>query len=285
MGFRIQRNEGIAGGLIRLAGNDLEAAIHDLSRAGTRAEREAYIHRTRQRLKRVRSVLRMLEPVCGEPARSARRSLAEAARMLAHTRDADVAAANARALAATAGQDLGFDRVASGLELAAAEAHHQKTPVAAVTERLRAVRQTIDRFPADFNGAAVVGAAMRRSYRRGRRALRRAETSLSTPDLHRWRKAVKDLWHILLLARKRLPKPARKTADRLEALGDLLGRDNDHALLAEKLALSPEADHKLMSQLGLIAQQRHALEHDAFAIGNRVYRHASKRFLRKHGLR
>jgi hypothetical protein len=111
--------------------------------------------------------------------------------------------------------------------------------------------------------------------------MRKAQTTLATPDLHVWRKSAKDFWHILLLARNRLPKTTRRTAKRLNRLGELLGVDNDHALLAEKLALSPSAGHQLMSQLALISKQRNALEAEAFALGRRVYRRKPKAFSRR----
>ena len=115
--------------------------------------------------------------------------------------------------------------------------------------------------------------------------MRRAETSLATPDLHRWRKAVKDLWHLLVLARKRLPRGMGPIADRLQRLSELLGQDHDHAVLAEKLALSPTGDPALMRQLALIARERRRLESEAFALGAAVYRKRPRRFVKRTRLR
>lgn len=278
MAYRVGRKENIADALLRLARDDLDAARRDLRAADRRDER---IHRIRQRLKRVRTILRVVEPAFGERAAAVRGRLAEAARLLARARDADVAAANARSLAVATGDDLGFGRIVETLDRQAAEAHRQKTPVADVQARLRRAHDDVSAFEADFRGRSLLATALRRTYRKGRRAMRTAKTSLATPDFHRWRKAVKDLWHILLLARARLPKKARRIAKRLDRLGELLGRDNDHALLAEKLALSPAGDHNLMSQLGLISRQRNALEAEAFALGRRIYRRKPKVFSRR----
>jgi CHAD domain-containing protein len=106
-----------------------------------------------------------------------------------------------------------------------------------------------------------------------------AQSSLSTPDLHRWRKLVKQLWFLLRLDRKRLSRHAGKIAPDLERLGEVLGKDNDHALLAEKLALSPTGDISLMSQLSLIAKRRNALEAEAFALGAKLYRRKPDGFM------
>jgi hypothetical protein len=111
-----------------------------------------------------------------------------------------------------------------------------------------------------------------------------ADSTLSTPDLHRWRKAVKDLWYLIRLARKRLPKRISHSAPGLDRLGETLGLGNDAALLAEKLALSPSGDPSLMRQLALIARRRNALEAEAFALGRDLYHHRPKSFARRAAL-
>ena len=280
MAHRIGRKEDLAEALLRLIHDDLEAASREFRSAASREER---IHRIRQRLKRVRAILKVVEPAFGARAVAARRMLSEAARMLARARDADVAAASARGLAASTapGEDLGFDRVVSTLDEEAARAHHERTPIGEVNKRLALALATTASFSTNFHGNPLVDGALRRTYARGRAAMQRAETSLATPDLHHWRKAVKELWYLLRLLRKRLPKRALKDMPLLERLGEVLGQDNDHALLAEKLALSPAGDLSLMSQLSLIASRRNELEAEAFDLGEGLYRRKPKNFGRK----
>ncbi len=92
---------------------------------------------------------------------------------------------------------------------------------------------------------------------------------------------MKVLWHLVRLGRKRLAGSVRDIAEDLDRLGDVLGYDHDHAVLAERLALSPDADHSLMRQLSMIAKERQSLEKEAFTIGKRVYRLKPKAFARK----
>ena len=277
MTHRISSKENVAKALLRLLRRDLNAAARELRAASPREER---VHRVRQRLKRIRTILRVLEPAFGERARAVRRTLAEAARLLARARDADVAAASARELASTtpAGEDAGFERVAVALDAEAARAHQEKTPLGDVNGRFAAAMAEAATFEPDFDGQALVAAALRQAYKRGRKAMLKAESSLSTPDLHRWRKAVKDLWYLIRLARKRLPKRVARVGPNLDRLGEALGLGNDHALLAEKLALSPTGDPALMRQLALIARRRNALEAEAFALGARLYARKPKAF-------
>jgi len=280
--YRVGKKEDITAGLVRLILGDVGDALADLTGIGPVEKR---IHRVRQRLKRVRTLLRVLEPAFGERVVALRRQVAATARLLSHARDADVAAASARDLAATASEDVGFERVAEALDREAAATHQNNTPVGEVKRQLAATRDEIAALGTDFDGAALLDAALKRSYRRGRRAMRRARTSLATPDLHRWRKEAKHFWHLTRLARRRLPPRARRLARRLDRMSELLGRDHDHALLAERLALSRSGNTSLMRQLALVAEQRRQLEREAFALGGAVYRRKPRAFARRIRLR
>jgi CHAD domain-containing protein len=285
MAHRIKRHEAIADGLLRLVREDLDKARHALHGHEPRAQR---IHRIRQRLKRVRSVLTVLEPQLGAEAADARRAVAAAARLLAGARDADAAAASARELRAAPGAtpEAGLDRVVASLSAAAEEAHHRAPPVEEVRARLAAVEHNLADAPGKLDdGKDLLADALRRSYRKGRRAMAKSEATLSTPDLHRWRKRVKDLGHLLALAGKRLPRRLEQERENLDRLGELLGQDHDHAILAEKLALSPEGDPALMSQLAVIARERRRLEREAFAIGAELYSRKPRKFAKATRLR
>jgi len=283
MPHRIGKREDIGAGLARLIADDLAAARRALVTDGPA---EARIHRARQRLKRVRSVLRVLRPEIGARATRSIGRLRDAARLLAGARDADAAAASARSIkAAQAGDNAGFDRVVAYLDYEARETHARAVSTDEAVRLLTAAERDLQRMPADIDGTALLEKAIDKTFRRGRTARRRAEFSLATPDLHRWRKLVKELWHLVRLARKRLPTRAGALAARLERLGELLGLDHDHAVLAERLALSPGGDPALLHQLSLIAKERRALEAEAFALGARIYRDKPKTFRRRMRLR
>src|SRR5258707_13010721 len=109
----------------------------------------------------------------------------------------------------------------------------------------------------------------------------KAQSSVATPDLHRWRKAVKDYWNLIRLGRKCLPRQVRATAAELARLGEVLGLDHDHAVLAERLALWPDPDPGLIRHLSLIARQRQRPEEEAFRLGPKLSRRQPKQRARR----
>ena len=280
MAHRIDEGEDIVVAFLRLAGDDLAAARREFAGSKTR---EARIHSVRQRLKRVRTLLRVLEAGPGQGARAARQSLTTIARMLAGARDADVAAASARELAAATPRaaEFGFDRVVMTLEQDAVRAHRENAAPAEVSRLLGGLAEDVAALAGEpVDGRTLLDEGFERAYRRGRRWMRRAHVSLGTPELHSWRKAVKDLWHLLSLARRRVSHKGQKIEPMLERLASLLGLDHDHAVLAERLALSPTGDLALMQQLALIADRRRELEAEAFELGAGLYDQSPRDFVR-----
>lgn len=282
MAHRIEKDEPVGEALLRLLRADLAKAVADLRREGSRDE---CVHRARQRLKRARSLVRLMKPVLGDATHDIRNDLRAAAELLAGARDADAAAASARDLNAATGGEAGFGRVVAVLDRSAEAAHRFATPIDAVVERLAAAGEHLQGLEAPADGDRLFDRSTAKAYKSGRKAMRRARSRLATPDLHGWRKDVKTLWHLLRLGRRRLPRRARPMAARLSRLGDVLGLDHDHAMLAERLALSPEADPALMRQLAAIALERRKLEAEAFAIGAKVYREKPRRFAGRMQLR
>jgi CHAD domain-containing protein len=277
MAHKIGSHERIGAGLIRLVRADLQAVRTGLAGNGPADRR---IHRARQRLKRLRSMLRVMKPALGAKAHIAKLKIREAAKRLASARDADAAAASARELRAEAAgrTEAALDRLVTTLDREAKVRHANAPPTAAVIALIRAVEADLADVADDMAGPDLLQKALEHSYRRGRKALRRAESSLSMPDLHRWRKDVKDLWHLMRLARERLPAGSGRFAGKLEKLGELLGLDHDHSILAVKLVDAPPAEPILMHQLQMIADKRRRLEGEAFALGEQLYRRAPKRF-------
>ena len=85
---------------------------------------------------------------------------------------------------------------------------------------------------------------------------------------------MKDLWYQQRLLKRVWPDVMEALAGEAKALSKLLGSDHDLAVLAGEL---PGDD----ALLQLIADRRAELQHDAFALGARVYAETPKAFRKR----
>jgi hypothetical protein len=153
--------------------------------------------------------------------------------------------------------------------------------IATVRRLLRQVDRRIQRW--SFTGAdadaSLIIRALRRVYRRGRRAMAAARQSPRAALLHEWRKEVKYLGNALQV----LP-PNQQSADPWASiahkLADRLGDDHDLAVLHDYVL----ARRKLLSQAAArdmiheIRKRQRVLEKKAFTLGQRLFREKPKKF-------
>ena len=277
----IDKDEDIAAALLRLAGDDLAAARRELSRR-CGATREAHPSRApapeagAHAAARVRSRASASAPRDGAPVADGDRAAARRRPRRRRGRGQRPRARRDDTARRTNSASIASSRRSSS---EAVRAHREKTPLGRgrpaagrAGRRSGGARRTNLRRPRRCSTRAL-----ERAYRRGRTAgCAGRASSLATPELHSWRKNVKDLWHLVRLARKRISRKGQKLEPTLERLANLLGLDHDHAVLAEKLALSPTGDLALMAQLSLIADRRRELEAEAFELGARHLRRTAQ---------
>lgn len=216
------------------------------------------VHEARKALKRARAALRLLRPGMAKALYSeANAALRDAGRHLAPLRDIRSARA--------ALEDLGAEALAPRLEEKEEAARRNLRLEECVALLTRAAG---DRRPAPEPRALVKG--LRRIYRKGRKALARAEENPTPEALHEWRKHVKYLANSLEILGAADPKAGRRAAK----LADRLGDDHDLAMLAA----GNLPGRKLRKR---IDSRRRKLQKKAFALGESLYRPKPKRFVRK----
>ncbi len=130
-------------------------------------------------------------------------------------------------------------------------------------------------------GWSTIAPGLLRSYRRGRKAFRRARVGPTVENLHDWRKRVKDFWYHLRWLRQVPPETMRGHAKDAHRLSELLGADHDLAVLRDSLAGMTAVPTDADSVLGLIDQRRDQLQTDAMFLGQRLYAEKPKHFLRR----
>ena len=120
------------------------------------------------------------------------------------------------------------------------------------------------------------------SYRRSRKAMKRARVTGQSATLHRWRKEVKILWYQLRLARPLMTGVAPLIAE-LHRLETELGDDHNLVVLGATLRgcrdlRSMRAEMRQIDRLA--ARMRRPLRRGAFALGRRLHVRKPKAFTR-----
>jgi CHAD domain-containing protein len=246
-------------------------------------DRGETIHFVRRRLKRTRSLFSVVEAVPGadRPARS--RRIRDTARMLAAGRDADVAVALARRLAADGEPEVA--EAARGLiahlERRAEAAHAGLPPFATVIVRLEASEADARSLPERFAAGRMVAAALLDCYRRGRDDWRQIVDGAGAATLHDWRKRVKERRHLSALVPFATPVTGRSVQADLDDLAGLLGEEHDLALMIERLTDEPDLVERRGAREALLAEvarRRRRFEKRALLLGEELYGERTRHF-------
>jgi CHAD domain-containing protein len=153
---------------------------------------------------------------------------------------------------------------------------------AEVAEQLRGVRVRTEEWRLKHGGWKAIKGGLRRSYRRGRKAFKRAQADPTTEALHEWRKRTKDYWHHLRLLQPVAPRTMKGHAKEAHLLSDVLGDDHDLALLRERLLEArPAPPVDLNSVVALLDHRRGQLQAQAMLLGERLYAEKPKAFVRR----
>jgi CHAD domain-containing protein len=255
------------------------------------SDRGEAIHGARKDIKKTRALLRLARP--GLPGRVYRRenaALRDTGRLLSAARDAQVLLETLDGLRERAtGQvpDAGFDAVR---EVVAggrgADGRDAAPDVGEAVERLGAAADRAERWPLRIADGDVAD-GITTAYARGRRAMRHAERTRESEDLHQWRKRVKDLWYHQRLLKDAFPEVLPAYAKATKKLSELLGDDHDLAVLRERLTAGvehdgrPEAELALPVLLEVVDEQRAELQAAAFGLGRRLHAERPKAFRRR----
>jgi CHAD domain-containing protein len=285
MSYRLDLNDDLPSAARRTAREQLTEGAEVLR------ERQAddpvgAVHEARKNVKKSRSLLRLVRPGLDKDTyRRENRALRDAARSVAHVRDADVMVETVDALHERFAARLpaqAFEKLRARL---AGEAERSRAGAdgslgAALTDTLGEVANRVDDWPLDGAGWPDARKGIATAYRRGRKAFATADADPSTENLHEWRKRVKDLWYHERLLKPAWPAVLGAQADEAHALSDILGDDHDLAVLGERLRDDPPTEDA-DEILDLIEQRRGELVARARALGRRVYAEKPKSFARR----
>ena len=239
------------------------------------------VHDARKDLKRSRTALRLLRPALAEPIyRRENALLRDAAHALNAARDAKVLTQTLQSLRRTHRALRRDSKVAELLRTLQADQaslrrrlREQPAHMARTRSGLVQLCDRVMQWRVGSHGWSVLGPALKRIYRSGRRALPAARPRPTERALHEWRKEVKYLRYALEMLAPMRARKVTRIARQAEQLTDCLGEAHDLAMLAQKARGFAQGNRAGLQPLfTIIDQQRDRLSLDALSRGEQLYR-------------
>jgi CHAD domain-containing protein len=285
MAFVLDPSRPIPKAVKKAAGKQLRKSVEELTGQSGLGPDEA-AHDARKRTKKVRALLRLARPELGEKVyRRENGALRDAARLLSPVRDAWVLLETLDDLVTPPDEDLSPETVAEFRAVLAAEHRALQTGQEADGAARQAatayehVLARVSRWPLKDHGWASLDDGVEAVFRRGRRAMGRAQNTGRAEDFHEWRKQVKYLRHQFGLLRQVWPEVLEAMEDTADELGERLGADHDLAVLRERVeteaSLAPDVRKALLRR---IDARRKEHQREAFPLGRRLYAEKTSAF-------
>ncbi len=245
------------------------------------------IHETRRCLKRLRAILRLVKAELGKTI-YARDNVyfRNLGRRLAALRDAAVMTETFAVLKKQFAQQLPrsvWREISKELSAAQPQSVEGKRNVlAVVATRLRTARARVEKWNLGFEGEAVLRQGVRNAYRRGNRAMEQALAEPTADNFHEWRKQVNHLRHQLQILQNLKIGKVKVALRNCKALAEILGLNNDLAVLSQHLQRHQQNDGKSARQTfqDLIRTRQVAFEAEAIQLGQQLYQYKAKAFIR-----
>lgn len=283
MSYELRADETLGDGVRRIVCRQIENAI-DASKTKQNGKGSP-VHETRKHLKKARSALRLVR---GEIDRDVwkreDRCLGKVGQLISEVRDAEVRLQTVRQLREFArGKRRSFEETEELLafELDSFLAAFSGWPQEA-EKRLCQVLERIRDWPLEKLSCKRLRGNVQRTYKRGRKALKRAIDKTSAENLHTFRKCEKDLWYQLRLLRPLAPAMFKELNDELKTIGQYLGQVHDLAFVGQRLSsIGParKQGHRILN--ALIESRTDELQYTAIALGERFYAERPGRFARR----
>lgn len=285
MAYRIRKKISVQKSVRRTAAEQIDKAIAVVSDPAV--DRHVAVHEARKRCKKLRGLIRLVRPVFpGYGSENA--DIRDAARALSSMRDARSMLDCFDGLVERYRDQLdagALGRIREELERRR-QAITDDEPVLeqaleAFLVRMRALRRRVDHWRIRDDGYEAVAGGLERTYRRGRRGLRRAYRDASPQSFHEWRKRAKYHRYHARLLRGIWPESLETRHAAARVLGDRLGDDHDLVVLRRTLLEDPESfgsTRDLQLVTGLIDRRRTQLRAEACPVGERLFAEKPSRF-------
>jgi len=289
MGYHFERNESVPEAVRRIAYEEADSAITYLRGKGGTSRDEA-IHEARKNIKKLRALVRLVEPELGPSYSDANAGLRAVGRKLSEVRDAGAlvtAFDDLRSHEQKKLKDRSLRKVRHGLELQKAHIEQEMNVgevMQNLADRMEAVRKSIKHWPLGTDGFPAIRDGFEITFRSGKKSLAIVRKQARPEDFHEWRKRVKDHWYHVRLLEKVWEDLLSGYETSLKRVETLLGEEHNLFLLRNTLASKPEAfgeDRTLKPVFSAIEHAEKERRDCALSFGQRIYAQRARRMTRE----
>jgi CHAD domain-containing protein len=289
MAYHLKLDESVPEGLKRVVSEEIDAAVAQLTGQGE-AGRDDAIHEARKSVKKIRGVLRLMQPELGGVFRLENTRLQRVGRQLSEFRDAGAIIETFDALKEKYRGDLGRHTLASvrrGL-LARKEQAERSAGIERVLDKmageLRRSGKRLRKWPLQTDGFQAIAPGLQKTFQRGRKALARARQAPTPQNYHTWRKRTKDHWYHIRLLENLWTDVMQAYEKSLKELETWLGEDHNLVVLREKILAERDFYGKardITLLMDLMDRYQRELRDNAMSLGERVYDVSPRQFTRR----
>jgi len=285
--YRLKPRHSIASEVRHIVDKQLGLAVRKLRATGDERSDDA-VHEARRHVKKVRAVLRLVQPALGDIYYTANRRMRAATRMLAPIADGRSVVDTVANLQRRCSTRLPRGTLASirSVLLECAARIDRRAEIDRVLPRaagiLRIGRSRLASLTLNARGFQAIAPGLEKSVRRARKAMKRAIAHPTADAYHTWRRRAKDLWFQMRLLEGRCNDSLLADQRGLEALDGCLGELHNVVVLERVLmkeALIARGDAARC--LRLTHRYRAYLRRRAATLGRLVCREKPRQFVRR----
>ncbi|MDX1521967.1 MAG: CHAD domain-containing protein [Anaerolineae bacterium] len=286
MSYRLETNEPLGIGLKRIAREQIDQALEQLTTAPE--GRDEAVHDARKRFKKIRAILRLVRDEIGQKVYKRENvCYRDAGRRLSDIRDSYVMIETLDSLAdeldANVYDEL-RDKLLAEYEALKRQMLDHDEAMAEVAATIKKARRRVKQWPIKHNDFSAISAGLKRVYKRGRKGLSQAYANPKPENFHDWRKRVKYLWYHTRLLENMWPGLLDGLIEQTHTLADVLGDDHDLAELRHLLLTHPELfnrERDMEDLVELITRRQAELKETARHLGELIYAERPKAFVKR----
>lgn len=289
MGYRLKRDESVTAGVRRIAHEELDEAVAQLSPARSK-NRDDAIHEARKSVKKVRALLRLVQPEMGDAYREETRTLRDAGRTLSELRDARSVIESLEKLQQGYPNELRrsvFDAIRRGL-LTRKKEREQQEDIPAVLRKiateLKAAGKRAKRWPLATDGFPALESGLEKMFRKSRAAFSKAQKRPTAQNYHEWRKRLKDHWYHIRVLESTWTEVMQGYEAALKDVETWIGDDHNLVLLRQLLTAEPQSfggEKSAEPVIALIDKEQKRLRDNAESVARRIYQEKPRKLVRR----